>query len=71
VFTKQRLDDLFTYHAPDGQQTKDLVKVREKAREMAQVIVDSTIPGRDQDAAIFNLRAAVMFTNTSIVLKGE
>jgi hypothetical protein len=71
MFTKQKLDALFSYHAPNPQMTDKLVIVRAKARELAGLIVDSTDPGRDQDTAIEHLRTAVMFANASIVLNGE
>lgn len=71
AITNQKLDNWFTYHAPNAEQQEKLVVIRTAAREFAQVLVDNTIPSADQSAAIRLLREAVMTANASIVLNGE
>lgn len=69
LFTDQVLDDLFTYHAPKPGQPERYNIIRKAAREFAQVIVDNTICGPDQSAAIRELRLCVMTANASIALE--
>lgn len=63
------IENLFTYHAPNAEQQVRYQAIRAKAKEMAQVIVDSTAPGADQSAAIRKLRECVMTANASIALE--
>lgn len=63
------LEDLFTYHAPKSGDPERYHAIRSKAKELAQVIIDSTPVGHDQDNAIRQLRTSVMFANASIALE--
>jgi hypothetical protein len=67
---KDKIEDLFTYHAPEGGQPAQYEAIRAKAKELAHVIVANTPPSADQTAAIRKLREAVMTANASIALKG-
>lgn len=71
AITSEKLDNWFTYHAPDAEQQKKLIAIRTAAREFAGILVANTIPSADQSAAIRLLREAVMTANASIVLNGE
>lgn len=71
AITKEKLDNWFTYHAPTSKHQEALIEVRSKAREFAQVIVENSLPGADQTAALRKLRECVMTVNASIVLDGE
>ena len=63
---KDAIEELFTYHAPTGDQPERYVKIRELAKELARVI-DSCCPaGPDRTTAIRKLREAVMTANASI-----
>ena len=66
----EKLPDIFRYHAPKGNQPAQYEAIRNKALELAQVIVDNTPQSADQTAAIRLLREAVMTANASIALDG-
>lgn len=65
------LNDLFTYHKPDEEQIPLYAAVREKAREMAQVIHDSCPPSADRTTAMRQLQDTVMTANRAIALDGR
>lgn len=60
------IEDIFTYHAPTGDQSQRYQAIREKAKELAYVIDANCEPGPDRTAAIRHLREAVMTANASI-----
>lgn len=62
----KNLDNLFTYHAPKGDQQARYVLLRATARVLADTIVDFCPPSADTTAAIRLLREAVMTANQSI-----
>lgn len=66
---KDKLDDIFTYH-DDPAAIPHYEAIREKAKELAHVIIDHTPASADQTAAIRLLREAVMTANAAIALKG-
>ena len=66
MITKQDLDNWFTYHAPDDFQKERYERIREKAREFAQVLVDNTPEGPCQTDSIMRLREVVMMANSGI-----
>src|SRR5678815_1411930 len=49
---KDKIEDLFTYHAPEGTQPAQYEAIRSQAKALAHVIVDNTPPSADQTAAI-------------------
>ena len=65
------IEELFTYHKPTEGQPEKYQKIRDKAKELAHVIVDNTPACADQTAAIRKLREAVMTANASIALEGK
>lgn len=67
--TKADVEELFTYHAPKPGQPERYQAIREAAKTLANVIVDSTQPSADQSAAIRLLRECVMTANASIALE--
>ena len=68
-FTPEEIEDLFTYHAPKGDQPMRYDIVRGAAKAFAHVIVANTKPSADQSAAIRMLRECVMTVNASIALE--
>lgn len=68
--TKENVGEVFTYHAPDGNQIMALNDVRVQARILAETILDVVPACADQQAAIRLLREAVMTAHAAIVLKG-
>jgi hypothetical protein len=65
------LQDLFTYHAPTGEQIEQMAWIREKAREFASLIFAYCPRSADRTAALRKVREAVMTANASIVLNGR
>jgi hypothetical protein len=68
--TQKQIEELFTYHTPKDDQPARYQAIRDKAKELAQVIVDNTPGSADQSAAIRKLRECVMTANASIALEG-
>ena len=66
MISKEELDQLFTYHAPKGDQNERYEKIRGKARDLAELILESTPVSADQSAAIRKLRECVMTANAAI-----
>lgn len=56
----------FRYHPPRGDQPAKYEALREKARELAQLIVDTTPDSREQALALTHLESAIMFANAAI-----
>jgi hypothetical protein len=69
--TRQNVGNIFTYHAPDADQINKLRLVRDKARDLAETILDAVPQCADQQAALRLVREAVMTANAAIVLNGE
>ena len=65
------IENIFTYHAPFGDQPRKYQAIREAAKTLAQIIVDNTPPSADQTAAIRKVREAVMTANAAIALDGK
>lgn len=65
------LDNIFTYHAPNGDQLDRYARIRTAARQFAQVVVDNTPSSADQTVAIRKLSEAVMTANASIAREKE
>jgi len=67
---KDKIEDLFTYHPPEGGQPAQYEAIRTAAKAFAHVVVANTPASADQTAAIRKLRECVMTANASIALKG-
>lgn len=61
-----RINNDFTYHRPPAERAGDFVKIREKAKELAHLIADTTPRGREQSTALTRLEEAVMHANAGI-----
>lgn len=64
----QEIENWFTYHAPTDEQRQKLIKVRDKAKELAYIIRENAPKCPDQTAALRKLREAVMTANAAIVI---
>jgi len=71
TITKDNIANWFTYHSPTPDQLPRYQKIRDKAKELAEVIVDNTPSSADQSASIRLLREAVMTANASIACGGQ
>jgi hypothetical protein len=67
----EEIENWFTYHSPDETQRVAYLAIREKAKELAQIIVVNTPPSADQTAAIRKLREAVATANMAIACGGK
>lgn len=68
--TKENVNEIFTYHAPDATQIESLNAVRSHAKALAHAILNEVPACADQQAALRYLRECVMTANAAIVLKG-
>lgn len=68
VAEKAELDNLFTHHPPHGDQAARYGRIRESARQFAEVILLSAPQSADRSAAIRKVREAVMTANAAIAI---
>lgn len=68
ISTSPEIEAAFTYHPPKGNQTQRYVAIRDKAKELACVIMAYTPKCADQSAAIRKVREAVMTANAAIAI---
>ena len=61
-----RLRKRFTYHAPKPGQPEKYTAIRDKAKELAEMIVELVPESREQSLALTNLEQAVMWANAGI-----
>ena len=79
MITKEQISRWFTYHAPkpappaDGAlgDAEKYGAIREKAAELAALIVELTPESADQTHAVRLIRTAVMFANAAITCEGK
>ena len=67
----EKIEDVFTYHAPDAQDLQNYQNIRESAKKLVEVIIMSAPASADRTAAIRKVREAVMTANAAIALKGR
>lgn len=63
---KQDLDRRFTYHPPKGDQQARYVSLRNKARELAEMIMALTPASREQSLALTHLEESNFWANAGI-----
>ena len=68
---QEKLDDVFSYHAPDEGDLKNYAAIREASKRMAEVILLTCPASADRSAALRHVREAMMTANASIALKGR
>jgi hypothetical protein len=61
-----RLENDYIYHAPKGNQTERYLAIREKAKELAYVLVRNCPISRELSVALTHLDELVMNANASI-----
>lgn len=66
--TAEQIETTFTYHAPFGDQPARYRDIREKAKELAQMINDHCPESREKSLALTNLQQATMWANASIAI---
>jgi len=60
------IENRFTYHKPQNDQPERYVALREAARLLAVMIIESTPTSREQALAITNLEQAIFWANAAI-----
>lgn len=60
----------FTYHAPRGDQAERYQRIRDKARELAQLINELTPESREQSLAFTQIEEAVFWANAAVARRG-
>ena len=66
MITSLDIDNWFTYHPPVGTQQDRYVAIRDKAKDLAILIIANTPSCADQTASIRKLREAIMIANAAI-----
>lgn len=67
----EKIDNWFTYHAPNLDQLVQYNAVREAGKAFAKAIAANTLPCADQTAAIRKVREATMTANAAIACGGN
>lgn len=60
------LDNIYTYHAPKGNQAAAYQDMRAKARELAELFQGICPDSRERSLAMTNLEQAAFWANASI-----
>ena len=63
-----KIEHIFTYHAPKGDQPERYVALREKAKELAMLMVQSCPASRELSLALTQLQLSFMLANSSIAV---
>ncbi len=64
------IENNFTYHAPKPGQAELYTQLREKAKELAHLIVELTPASREQSLALTHLEEATFWSNAAIARNG-
>jgi hypothetical protein len=62
----EQLENNFTYHAPKPGQPEMYQQLREKAKELAYLIVELTPKSREQSVALTELETSIFWANAAI-----
>lgn len=62
------LDNIYSYHAPKGNQTERYELIRTKTKELAQLINELCPNSRERSIAHTNLQQVSMWANASIAI---
>ena len=60
------LDNVYTYHAPKGDQQERYEMLRTMAKKMANTVLNLTPKSREQSLALTKLEESIMWANASI-----
>lgn len=62
----EQIEKVFTYHKPKEDQPERYVAIRDKAKELAYLLVKNTPPSREQSLALTHLEESIFFANAAI-----
>jgi hypothetical protein len=68
TYEELRLKDIFTYHAPSGNQVARYTELRLRALDLAWIIEANCPESREKSLALTNLQQAIMWANASIAI---
>lgn len=71
MVTKAMLENWFTYHPPKKEDLPKFEAIRNAGMNLAEIIVENTLPSADQTAAVRKVREAVMTANAAIACQGQ
>lgn len=60
------LDKVYTYHAPKADQPAKYVQLRDKAKELAMLVVELCPDSRERSLALTKIEESSMWANASI-----
>ena len=66
IVERDKLDNIFTYHSPKGDQHERYTVIRNTAKAFAMLIIDKCPVSRERSLAITHLEECVMWANSSI-----
>lgn len=66
--TEEQINNIFSYHKPFGSQSGRYEKLRNRAKELALLINDSTPDSREKILAMTSLQQCIMWANASIAI---
>jgi hypothetical protein len=66
MVTQERIENDFTYHAPDPKQIEKYQKIRDTGKELAKLIVELCPESREQSSAITRIQEAIFWANAAI-----
>lgn len=64
------IDNVFKYHKAGPQQEYSYTSIREKAKEMAHVILENAPESRERSLALTKLEEAAMWANAAVARHG-
>ncbi len=64
------IENMFTYHAPSGDQAERYAKINEAAKALAVAIYENCPPCADTTHAVRQVRDAKLWANSAIALQG-
>jgi hypothetical protein len=65
-FEQYEIENNFTYHKPFGNQPERYEKLRSKAKELANLILELCPKSREKSLAFTKLEESIMWANSSI-----
>ena len=69
MLSKEQIENIFTYHAPTGDQPERYERIRGEAKHLAYQINQLCPDGEEKNLAMARLQESVMWANASIARK--
>ncbi len=66
--TNEEIDNIFSYHAPKGDQAARYEAIREHARGLARFINSQCPASREQSLALTSLQQTIMWASAAIAI---